>query len=273
MEQVRGSVIQHGDSSRRIYLMSLDKSGLPELVGDLDELAAKNGYTKIFAKVPVSAAGDFLESGYDEEARIEGLFRGEEDGVFLGKFLAEERKMDEKSDMMEQVVRKALARKGAPVKGEDLPSPVRAEGGDLEDLSRLYGRVFDSYPFPIFEPEYLEKTMESHIDYYIIRFKGAIIGASSAEKYPEKLNAEMTDFATLPEYRGRGIAGTLLSKMEEDIREEGFRTAYTIARAYSWGMNITFGKAGYQYGGTLIKNTNIAGSIESMNVWYRSLRA
>jgi hypothetical protein len=36
-------------------------------------------------------------------------------------------------------------------------------------------------------------------------------------------------------------------------------------------MNITFAKAGYAYGGRLHNNTNIAGNIESMNVWYKSL--
>jgi putative beta-lysine N-acetyltransferase len=271
IEKLRGSVIQHGNSSRRIYLMSLDTDGLPCLIDDLEALAERNGYTKIFAKVPAAEAKLFLNRGYDEEARIKGLFKGVEDGLFLGRFLSEERKKEEDKDLLDRIIREALSRKGDPVKGEDLPCPVRAGLADLEDLSELYSRVFDSYPFPIFEKEYLRKTMESHIDYYIIRDKGDIIGASSAEKDPEKLSAEMTDFATLPACRGRGIAGTLLSEMEKDIREKGYRTAYTIARACSWGMNITFGRRGYHYGGTLIKNTNIAGSIESMNVWYRTL--
>ncbi len=51
----------------------------------------------------------------------------------------------------------------------------------------------------------------------------------------------------------------------------GIRTAYTIARAVSYGMNITFARCGYQYGGRLVNNTDIAGSLESMNVWYKTL--
>ncbi|MDD4047577.1 MAG: putative beta-lysine N-acetyltransferase, partial [Clostridia bacterium] len=39
----------------------------------------------------------------------------------------------------------------------------------------------------------------------------------------------------------------------------------------SYGMNISFAKHRYQYCGTLINNTNISGSIESMNVWYKAL--
>ncbi|HOM70936.1 MAG TPA: putative beta-lysine N-acetyltransferase, partial [Armatimonadota bacterium] len=49
------------------------------------------------------------------------------------------------------------------------------------------------------------------------------------------------------------------------------KTAYTIARSLSYGMNITFAKQGYQYAGTLTNNTNICGHMESMNVWYKHL--
>jgi hypothetical protein len=35
-------------------------------------------------------------------------------------------------------------------------------------------------------------------------------------------------------------------------------------------MNITFAKCGYIFGGTLINNTQISGSIESMNLWHKS---
>jgi beta-lysine N6-acetyltransferase len=38
-------------------------------------------------------------------------------------------------------------------------------------------------------------------------------------------------------------------------------------------MNVTFSRAGYTFTGTLINNTNIGGSIESMNVWYKRLGA
>jgi hypothetical protein len=63
----------------------------------------------------------------------------------------------------------------------------------------------------------------------------------------------------------------LLASLEDELRERGILTAYTIARAISPGMNITFAKAGYTYGGRLHNNTHIAGTIESMNVWYKSL--
>ncbi|PLX31824.1 MAG: putative beta-lysine N-acetyltransferase, partial [Ignavibacteria bacterium] len=31
-------------------------------------------------------------------------------------------------------------------------------------------------------------------------------------------------------------------------------------------------KAGYEYTGTLVNNTNISGQIENMNVWFKTLK-
>ena len=98
-----------------------------------------------------------------------------------------------------------------------------------------------------------------------------MVAASSSEMDVDGRNTEMTDFATLPEARGQGLAQHLLQIMERAMRKTGIQTAYTIARALSPGMNITFAKAGYRFGGTLINNTQISGQIESMNVWYKAL--
>ncbi len=54
------------------------------------------------------------------------------------------------------------------------------------------------------------------------------------------------------------------------MAKRGIATLYTIARAISPSMNITFAKCGYAFGGTLINNTQISGSIESMNLWHKA---
>ena len=98
-----------------------------------------------------------------------------------------------------------------------------------------------------------------------------IVSLASSEIDYEAGNVEMTDFATLPRYRGQGLGHWLLSRMETEMRSEGIATAYTIARALERGINILFARRGYEYGGTIHNNTNIGGQIESMNVWYKSL--
>ena len=128
----------------------------------------------------------------------------------------------------------------------------------------LHGRAMDNL-------RYIRETMETHIRYYCAVREGRIVAASSAETDEEAQNVEMTDFATHPSCRGRGLCATLLATMEGDVQNEGMRTAYTIARAAQFAINITFARAGYRFGGTLRNNTNICGSFESMNVWYRAL--
>jgi GNAT superfamily N-acetyltransferase len=81
----------------------------------------------------------------------------------------------------------------------------------------------------------------------------------------------MTDFATDPEHRRASLAAHLLAAMEADARQDGVKTAFTIARAVSYGINIMFARAGYAFGGTLVNNTNISGRVQSMNIWYKPL--
>jgi len=59
--------------------------------------------------------------------------------------------------------------------------------------------------------------------------------------------------------------------MEKEMRKREIKTAYTIARSTSYGMNSTFAKCGYSFKGRLIKNTQIGGDIEDMNVWSKAL--
>ncbi len=142
---------------------------------------------------------------------------------------------------------------------------------DTEDLARLYGRVFSTYPFPINNAAYLCRAMEKNLRCFCVRSNGRLVAAASAEVDNESGNVEMADFATLQGYQGRGISAYMLHKMEENMRQEGMKLAYTVARATSHPINRIFSRAGYSYGGRLINNTNICGAIESMNVWYKSL--
>jgi putative beta-lysine N-acetyltransferase len=142
---------------------------------------------------------------------------------------------------------------------------------DAERISKIYQKVYMSYPFPIDDPEYIAETMEGDFDYFCIEKGNKMVALSSFELFKNSNSVEMTDFATLPDFRGNGYAGILLQKMELQTKKKNFKTAFTVARAVSVGMNITFAKNGYIYGGRLTNNTNISGNIESMNVWYKKL--
>lgn len=274
MEYLKGgSLIQHGPYNHRIYLMKIGAGEQEGLALDLISRARELGYSKIFAKVPEVRKAQFTGAGFLEEAAVPGFYKGEERGLFLGYYLSEERSVEGDKELYEKNLQLAQERANV-VSGALDESSYRlrpCSENDLEEMARLYGRVFPSYPFPIYDPAYLAETMESHVDYFCIERAGRIVALSSAEMDLEKRNVEMTDFATLPAERGNSLALYLLKRMERAMRVKGFKTAYTIARAASPGMNITFAKGGYTFGGRLKNNTNISGRIESMNIWYKGL--
>ncbi len=270
LQKIGNSQIQHGPDNNRIYLMKLDPAGLPGLIDQLNELAKENGYTKIFAKVPALHASAFIANSYRREGSIPQFYNGESDAAFLGKFINPAREISPQRDKIEKIIILAQSKSGSAIKplpaGYTLRPAVEADAVELADV---YRQVFVSYPFPIHDPDYLIETMRSHVCYFIAEKDGKIAAASSGEMDQENRNAEMTDFATLPEHLGNGLAFHLLKFMEPEMKKLGILTLYTIARAISPGMNITFAKCGYAFGGTLINNTQISGSIESMNLWYK----
>ncbi len=271
---IGNSLIQHGPNSNRVYLMKLDANDLPGLTSELELLTQKHGYTKIFAKVPAPHKELFLACEYECEGLIPGFYRGETDAVFLGKFLAPERYTRCDWDGINSIIAMALAKRAKPV--ADVPDGYRLRHADRDDgvaLAELYGNVFASYPFPINNPAYVAETMQQHVRYFVAERDGVIVAAASCEMDPDSLNVEMTDFATRPTHCSKGLAANLLLFMEREMRRLGMRTLYTIARAISPGMNIAFARCGYSYGGTLVNNTQIAGSIESMNLWHRDIDA
>ncbi|KLK88919.1 hypothetical protein SZ63_00105 [Methanoculleus sediminis] len=269
---IGGTLVQHGRLSDRIYVMHLSPADLPEILDDLDALSQKEGYSKIFAKVPASALPLFISRGYVVEARVPGFFRGREDGYFAAKFFDAERRR-ESGDVA--AVLAAVREKAGDAHPAALPpgwTCAPAAEDDADDLAALYGEVFATYPFPIGDPGYLRETMAGDYRYFLVRTEdGRLAAASSAEIYREDENVEMTDFAVHPDFRGKSLSGFLLLRMEEEMRAAGMKTAFTIARALSYPINAVFARAGYAWGGTLVNNTNICGGFESMNVWSRPL--
>ena len=274
IETIAGAQVQHGLHNRRIYLMKLGDADPAQLLPHLLQLCEERDYTKIFAKVPVSRKQAFTDLGFCAEARIPDFFGGKEDAVFLGLYLDSSRRQapDRKEIAEVRAIAEGKASTPAPTPSVDLVLR-RCRPQDIPDMASLYVQVFATYPFPIASPEFLAETMATHVVYFGIWQDGQLVAVSSAETDRDACNVEMTDFATLPECRGNGYARMLLAHMETAMRKEGICTAYTIARAISTGMNVTFARQGYQFGGCLINNTNICGRIESMNVWYRLLPA
>jgi len=273
IELIGNSLIQHGKENNRIYLMKLAKEDYPGIVSYMDNLASHDGYTKIIAKVPANLKSSFLKAGYEYEAYIKNFYNEDEDVYFLSKYFTQERQdFINKNDIL--TVTQFCIEKATLSEIPKLDEKFHIQQLSKEHISKiieLYKSVFESYPFPIFDGNYILKTMNKNINYFGIFENEKLVALASSEMDLVNLNTEMTDFATLHEYRGNNFSFHLLKEMEKDAKAKGIKTAYTIARAKSTGINMTFTKMDYEFGGTLINNTNICGNIETMNVWYKTL--
>jgi putative beta-lysine N-acetyltransferase len=268
------SVIQHGKYNDRIYLMKLVSDDIPNIIYDLDKLASSENYSKIIAKVPSFAKDIFMENGYIVEAHIPIFFNASKDVFFMSKYRYELSSSNEKCADIDEILNIALSKAQSPINSEissDFYYKI-CEKSDANKIVDTYKNVFETYPFPIHNINYIEKTMNENIVYFGIWKDDEIVSLSSSEMDIKSQNAEMTDFATLPEYRGRGFASSLLKCMENDMQMRDVRVAYTIARSISYGINILFSKSGYSYAGKLLNNTNISGNIENMNIWYKKMQ-
>ena len=253
--------------------MKSNPDDIPLLLDKLDALAEKESYSKIFTKVPESFKKLLCDRDYLCEASIPRYYDGKENAVIMSKFLDDKRSIDCLNEMHENVVTTALSKRNDQQTNIPSEYSIRiCDKGDITQMADLYKKTFETYPFPIHDPNYLLKTIEDNVVYFGAFKEEKIIALSSSEIEYGHSNVEMTDFATLPEFRGKGLSSQLLLKMEDDMKSKGIKTAYTIARASSYGMNIVFAKCGYEYCGRLINNTNISGNIESMNIWYRNFQ-
>ena len=273
IERVGPALVQHGPLSDRVYLMKLGAADEAQgVVERLDSLARRRGYSKFFAKVAEEARDLFLARGFVEEARVPRMHRGRRAVSFMSRFYEEWRETPKKPGLLDEVLRAAFARQGEGIGASSASHAFRRlSGDDAPAMAEIFSEVFASYPFPIHDPAYLRETMAENVVYHGAFENGRLVAVASAEMNEAGRNVEMTDFATLPGQQGKGLAGVLLARMEKDMAERGFLTAYTIARAASFGMNIAFARAGYRFAGRLIRNTNIAGSLECMNVWHKPL--
>ncbi len=271
IETVNGSIIQHGHHNERIYLMRLNLDDVGGTLATLTKLAKAKGYGKVFARIPLDAWPAFKTAGYRKEAVIPGFYRGQTDGLFVARYFSARRLVLSNAETTAHLPGKR-ARAAPAIKPAVAfaSQPVETcNPADASEMREVFQQVFESYPFPIHDPDYLKQVMAKGVPYYCIRAGDGIAALAAAEINRECQTVEMTDFATLPAWRKYGMATTLLRHMEKEARRLGIKTAYTIARAASPGINLLFQGNGYQYAGLLVNNTQISGSIQSMAVWYK----
>lgn len=218
---------------------------------------------------------DFLqlyESGFQSEAVVNRYFHGS-DAHFFSKFYTPDRKKNDHWVTEDGIIH-SIYQLDTSIKRADPPNEYELRKADEScafELSALYQQIFQLYPTPLHDPEYVKKTMKEGTVYYVFFYQGKIVSAASAELNPFYKNAELTDCATLSEYRKYGLMKIILGELEGELKREGIYCAYSIARSLSFGMNAVLFQLGFKYRGRLMNNCYIYDKLENMNMWVKNL--
>ncbi|MGY4689575.1 putative beta-lysine N-acetyltransferase [Salibacterium sp. K-3] len=215
----------------------------------------------------------FAKAPFVCEGTINGFFHGNDAAVYSW-FLRPQRArpVDQtREDLVLQNVSHVSEKKGGTVfpKGYTMRHPVES---DAEEMARLYRCVFQTYPTPMHDPQFIRNVMKEEVYFTVMEYEGTIVSACSADVLVPFQSAEMSDCATHPEHRNQGLLSTQFAYLMQLMQRRGLWTLFSYSRSLSFGMNMVNVYHGFQYGGKMIRNSNIAGRLESMNIWYRQLR-
>jgi len=256
--------------NKRIRVIDYQAEATEDMVKFLDNLAQKNEFGKVFIKARPDDWEKLLPYGFVLEGVFKYYFNGEH-AYCLSKFYTQERRVsmsfDKETEIME-VVSKVNPETDRPKLDPDFHLREAREG-DIPEISALYKRVFKTYPLPLNQPQYVEQLMDDDYLFMVITHGDKIISSASADINYKLSNAEITDCASMPEYRGKGLMFTIIAAMEEELNDRGIESLYSLARALSPGINTVFKKLGYTFTGRLINNCNIFGNFEDMNLWVK----
>ncbi|HWQ40756.1 MAG TPA: putative beta-lysine N-acetyltransferase [Desulfosporosinus sp.] len=258
------------ERNKRLVVNGYAQETKPSLFGQyLIDLAKKKKLEKIWLWALPADVSEFLRCGF----RIEGnLFCGnyEEFAVSLAYYVSGARgysdKLHAENDILHSVRTKPI--------NLVQPLPLGIELKIINEffalqISQLLTEVFTSYPSPVENPQYIRSLIQQGNIFAGAFLQEKLIGVAAAYPAPILNRCEMTDCATLVDYRGHSLSERLLWILEQEVQKHGSFNLYTLARAQSYGMNRAFYKLGYGYQGRLINNCHIAGSFEDMNLWVR----
>lgn len=236
----------------------------------LDTAAIRYDLTKIILIARQQDWQSLFRRGFILEALHPTFFIGEP-GYHLAKFFSADRRTSPLWDEEDKILRQ-VSQLSPDLKSLPSDYAIRsALSEDVPDLADLYAEVFETYPTPITDPRYINKIMQAHTHFKIVLHAGKIVSAASLDVNPATKSAELTDCATLPQYRGLGLMGYLVARLEKKAKHLGLITLYTIARARSTGINAVFFRHGYTYYGRFVNNCEICGKFEDMNLWSKHL--
>jgi len=247
-----------------------DAAFLTAGLGETDPL-----YTKLTVYARSAQAEAWREQGFRCEGRILGYFRDGDDASVWAAYGGDKRGKDPCAAKHDRIIDIARGKEPAlPKLSEGYVSHV-GEKAHAAEIAGLLGDTFSDYP-TLLDAAEVGYAIENGLNVFrLVRTAsdGALVAAASAEIDHRHMVAELTDCATDPAHRGRGLMGWILSALAAEVSSRlGISDLYTIARADETGMNCAFGKLGFRYTGRLVNNCRMPNGWESMNLWCRGSR-
>lgn len=259
--------------NKRLKIINYTCTNYVEMLRRLAWLAGANDFDKIFVKAHQSDFQKFLSLGYAMEGVLKYYFDGK-DAYVLSRFSSLERAQS--NDLLEEcTIIEDIMYNSGPNKQRQIPENIKIVYATKEHIPQLvyiYRQLFETYPSPLTNPDYVDSAM-THNVHFMIAFDGLEpVAAASAEINKKHSNAEITDCASIPEMQSKGVMQNIINKLEELMLQEGVTSLYSLARAQSIGMNKSFFRLDYEYSGRLIKNCDIFGKFEDLNIWVKRLK-
>lgn len=241
------------------------------ILGDaLLEAAQEHGRGRVVVLAPAAVETGLRAVGYRREGLLPNFYRGEEDCAVMGAYPDAERSTLANPEPVAEV-RALLAHAREPGRKHPPVATRRAEVEDASLVASLLAETFEQYPTPSGDPGYLAEAIEEGIPFRIAEHEGQPVACASADLIRDAQTAELTDCATRPEHRGRGLMQFILSDLLDDLRVLGYPTAFTLARAAIPGVNLAFARLGFELRGTMPQSCRIGEGIEDMNIWSRMI--
>lgn len=258
--------------NKRLKIVDYEATDYTAMLKKLAWLADSNGFDKIFIKTTQDDFQKFLSHGYVLEGILRYYFKGT-DAYVVSRFSSTQRAQSEviidEAKLIEEIIYSS-----APAKEKKLDPKIRiidAKEENIPQLVYIYRNVFETYPSPLTNPDYIKAVMKKNVFFKLALDGDTPIAAASGEVSFKHSNVEMTDCATIPTAQGKGIMQFILQELEKEMKEKQIKTAYTLARANSIGMNKSFFRLNYEYSGRLVKNCDIFGQFEDLNIWVKRL--
>ncbi|HEY3368181.1 MAG TPA: putative beta-lysine N-acetyltransferase [Symbiobacteriaceae bacterium] len=252
--------------NQRLKVLAYRYAEVAPLADCLVETARVHGLGKIVLCARDSDWDAFLSRGFALEGRLDRFYNGAP-GCYMAYFLDGDRLCSGRHEQHQEILEGVLGQPIAPA--GDLPAGyalVTADAAMADELATVYDQVFASYPSPLTDGAYVRELMASGEGLFLaVTSEGRIVSAAAAEIERADGNAELTNCATLPDYRGEGLMAVLIEALER--ANHGATCLYSMARACSFGMNLVLHRAGYTFRGRLISHASIDGRFEDLNLW------